>query len=233
MARNLNQVQIDRRKRHGAIMTRTSSAIGLGSLAVLGASKGRSKYAGKGLLKAVDKEKATNLHEKTKDGLFSLGVVGSGIAGLNGFNNASWQSAEARQRKAATTVAKSAFEDGFYGSTYDVEEISKIGLPTAAIAGVKRGFSGVKAVESIKNPAYRAGFGVGSAAGKVKAAGVGGSLKAIGGYAKTNAKPLGIGAGAGAVAGASLMKKPKIPTAPTAPGQFGKSASSPFGVVHD
>lgn len=114
---NLTQTQINRRKRVGAELTRTTSAIGLGSLAALGASKGRVKLAGGKLLPKLDKTKALASHDKIKDKLFTTGLVSSAIGGANGFNNANWQSAEARQRKKPVVKsAPSPFEDGFYGS---------------------------------------------------------------------------------------------------------------------
>src|SRR4051812_21460195 len=100
------QQQINRRKKVGAGLTRTTSAIGLGSLAALGATAGAKRFGGSGVLRGIDRAKAAAVHDKTKNALLTTGIVSQGITGINGFNNASWQSAEAKQRK-KTVVAKS------------------------------------------------------------------------------------------------------------------------------
>lgn len=103
--RNLSQEQIDRKKHVGANLTRTTSAIGLGSLAALGATAGLPRAAKTAtfarMFPKLTPAKALRIQQKTKSKLVSAGVVASGIGGYNGFNNASWQSAEARQRKKA------------------------------------------------------------------------------------------------------------------------------------
>jgi hypothetical protein len=111
--RNLSQASINRRKKVGAELTRTTSGIGLASLGALGAAAGAKKFGGRGVLRGIDAAKAAKFHESTKNKLITTGIVTSGVSGLNGFNNASWQAAEARQRKAA--VVK-----GFRASAFGV-----------------------------------------------------------------------------------------------------------------
>lgn len=115
MSNNLTQHQIDRRKRVGADLTRATSVIGLGSVAALGAGAAAPKLARAGKLArfGVNEAKATKFKEKTRNALIATGAVSGGISGINGFNNASWQSAEARQRKQKVVKSDtpSPFED--------------------------------------------------------------------------------------------------------------------------
>lgn len=115
--RNLSQTQINRRKRAGAELTRTSSGLSLASVGLLGVAAATRKNPGK--LNKIPGLKNANAH-KIRETAQNVGLISGGIAGLNGFNNASWQSAEARQRKAkpvTVTASKSAspFEEGTYG----------------------------------------------------------------------------------------------------------------------
>lgn len=114
--RNMSQARIDRHKKVGAELTRTTSAVGLGSLTALGAAAAGKKWAGKGVLAGIDAAKAAKFHDKTKNALLSTTVVSQGINGLNGFNNASWQAAEARQRKAPV---KKSFRSSAFGVVHD------------------------------------------------------------------------------------------------------------------
>jgi len=129
--RNLSQTQIDRKKKAGANLTRTTSALGLGSVAALGVASAAPKLARSGkLARVIPKATEANanlIRQRTKSHLITVGVVSSGIGGYNGFNNASWQSAEARQRKIKSQVAKSAsgsVGEGFYGESFDRTEVN-------------------------------------------------------------------------------------------------------------
>jgi len=168
-ARNLSQTEIDRRKKAGATLTRTTSAIGLGSLALVGAGAAAPRLARSGRLARIapkmTEEKALAFREKTKNKAITAGIVSQGVGGFNGFNNAAWQNAEARQRKKPITKsAPSPFEDGFYGSEgnwVDMEEVSKVSHKTKFMTGFHQGNLEQGHLERIKSKSYRTGEKVG------------------------------------------------------------------------
>ena len=194
--RNLSQEQIDRKKHIGANLTRATSIIGLGSAAAIGGSAIAPRLARAGKLGRVTEKEALKFKSKTQNKLLGASVIAGGIGGYNGFNNASWQAAEARQKK------KSAAKVTPMAKSY--EEIEKFEMPTGVLkplnsarAGFRRGIMGKDPVKAMSNKSqlYTGAHKVGS------------GLRQAGQYGRKNWKPLAIGAGVGGTAAYGMSKR--------------------------
>lgn len=167
----LSQEQIDRRKHLGANLTRVGSAVGLAGLGVYGAGVAAPKLAQAGKLVKLGEKYPKLAPHLTVDGAKKFkaatekksagtAVLGGGISGINGFNNASWQSAEAKRGK--MTVKKndyvSPFEDvafaGEESGQRDFDEISKIAMPAPLMAMGAKAVEGAKAMKKPSVPAF-------------------------------------------------------------------------------
>lgn len=108
MARVMSDAEIRHRKKVQGVISRTTSTIGLGGLATLGAGAAIKRNPGllrkvpryRGMSDEAIRAKGAGLGEKAKTG----GVISSGIGGLGGFNFASYTGAEAKKKQ---PVAKS------------------------------------------------------------------------------------------------------------------------------
>jgi hypothetical protein len=150
-----SDAQIRRRKTASANATAVSSAIGLGAGSAAGAGVlSRKIGAAKGNLKLM------KTGRKVADVAVPLTLVGGAISGVNGFNNASLQRADARRRQQAVLHKA-------YDPEYNRQRRNEIESKAATVGGgAILGGAGYHAVRNEKNHAGR----IGAAGGEVQSA---------------------------------------------------------------
>lgn len=240
-AKLMGQTQINHRKRASAIITRGTSAAGLAALGVLGAGAVAPKIAGTGKIVRLTPEVAEAFKHSTAAKATTATVVSGGVASANGFNNAAVQSAEAKQRKRNTVMAKNdatGFDPGYvFGSTteinkyFDAEQdrmkrANAYATGTdvlAGAAGMGAIHQGAKALKSLKDTNVQTWAGrrpkIVANAGPVKAAAKHGGRAGL----------LAAGTAGAVVAGKKIRQKKS--TGDWQP--YAKSATSAFGITHD
>lgn len=131
-----------------------------------------------------------------------VGLGSSGLAGASGFNNASIQAAEARQRKRAVPVVQKNYEDiekfempKMPGGIMKPLNSAKRGMKMGQ-TGFARGFGGqTPQVSSMKRPTFGAGFHMGQGARKTGQFAQAHPFKALGIAGAGGAAATGAGAG--------------------------------------
>lgn len=145
-ARAMTDMELRRRKKVGARLTQVTSGIGLASLGAVGAAAAAPKLARAGRLGKVTEAGAKAFQARTQRHLITTGAVASGIGGINGFNNAAWQAAEARKRtvRKAWSPMSSSFDAEARRDRRARTYQTTSGV-TAAAAGVGAGAAGTGA----------------------------------------------------------------------------------------